>query len=311
MTAVPTLYSICFDYIKTHTQDLTCLDGVPYKSIVENIIKYLFTSDALLNSSVLSVIPHSHSKALRSANFVWTQLVFEKLTFSIHPMLTTMSHNFPKFITHLKMGATDLCDDDMYLLGGFTNLMVLDLKENQNISDRAVSYITTMALNISNSRGLPYLEKLYFDRVKGITDKSLKFFGKMIYLSFVSLTGTQITPHVAKAYLSSQGYQIANSHINSHFEPTNKSMKNFKLYSFIEKKSYEHQIPQGRIMYKSIDNTSNSLTLLEFTKKITHAIIRSKKNISPKPEPKIVKKQRLNTNDFLAMIESEVARDDD
>lgn len=309
MSTVPTLYSICFDYIKTHSEDLTCLDGVPFKSTVENIVKYLFTSDAPLNSSVLSVIPQTHSKALRSANFVWTQLVFEKLLFSIHPMLKTVSRDFPKFITHLKMGATDLCDDDIFLLSGFTNLMVLDLKNNQNITDRTVSYITTMALNISGGRGLPYLEKLYFDHVRGITDKSLKFFGKMIYLSFVSLTGTQITPHVARAYLEAQGYHFSNTHIRSHFD--GKSTKNYKLYSFIEKKSYEHQIPQGRIMYKSTEEAPNVLPLLEFSKHITHAISRSKTNVSPKTKPKTVKKQRLNTNDFLAMIESEISRDDD
>lgn len=311
MTAVPTLYLICFNYIKTHSEDLTCLDGVPFKPTVENILKYLFTSDAPLNSSILSVIPQSHSKALRSANFVWTQLIFEKLVFSIHPMLITVSLDFPKFITHLKMGATDLCDDDMYMLSGFTNLQVLDLNENQNITDRTVSYITTMALNISTGRGLPYLEKLYLDRVKGITDKSLKFFGKMNYLSFLSLTGTRITPHVAKAYLTAQGYQIANSHIKAHFEDNNKVTKNYKLYSYIEKKSYEHIIPHGRIMYKSTDGSANTPLLLEFSKRITHAAIRSKNKIPPKVEPKIVKKQRLTTNDFLAMIESEVSRDDD
>ncbi|KAG2207922.1 hypothetical protein INT47_010906 [Mucor saturninus] len=308
MSTVPTLYSICFDYIKTHSEDLTCLDGVPFKPVVENIVKYLFTSDAPLNSSVLSVIPQSHSKALRASNSVWTQVVFEKLRFSIQPMLKAMSHDFPKFITHLKMGATDLCDDDVFLLSGFTNLMVLDLKGNQNITDRTVSYITTMALNISGGRGLPYLEKLYFDHVKGITDKSLKFFGKMLYLSFLSLTGTHITPHVAKAYLKAQGYQMLDSHIKSHFNEN--STKNYKLYSFIERKSFEHQIHPKRNRYMPAEETAN-LSLLEFSKNITHATLRSKTHAPVKPKPKAAKRQKLNANDFLAMMESELSRDDD
>ncbi|KAI9267267.1 hypothetical protein EDC94DRAFT_499280, partial [Helicostylum pulchrum] len=206
---VPTLYSICFDYIKVHTEEIVSLDGIPYKPVVENLIDFLVTSEVPLNSSILSVISDSHSKSLRSANSRWTQLNYDSKINSVYPELKAISLKFPKFITHLKIGKTDLEDNDIFLLSNFTNLKVLDFQQNQNITDRTVSYITTMSLNISNGRGLPYLEELYFDHVRGITDKSLKFFAKMTGLCYLSLSGTQVTKEVAETYLTSQGYRIS------------------------------------------------------------------------------------------------------
>lgn len=308
MSIVPTLHSICFDFIKTHSEDLISLEGIPYKPIVQNLIEYLFTSDIPINESILSVITHSHSKALRSANLPWTRLNYEMHTFSIYPRLQALSQYFPKFITHLKIGLTDLCDNDIHLLSGFTNLKVLDFAYNQNITDRTVSYITTMALNISNGKGLPYLEELYFDHVKGITDKSLKFFGKLIYLCHVSLSGTGVTTDVAKTYLASHGYQLIHSCLTSPWSIYPSQITDQKMYLFIEKKSLQYHTPVGRIKYKATDLTVDPKTpSLIFRRKLTRASFNKK--IPKIEEKKPIKKQRLNTNDFLAMFETEIAND--
>lgn len=322
ITSFPSLHSICFDYIKNHTEDLASLDGVPYKPVVEGLIKYLFTSQIPLNSTVLSVIAHSHSKALRSANFSWTQLVFQTTTQSVYPMLKMISSQFPKFITHLKIGTTDLCDDDIYLLSGFTNLRVLDLKDNQNITDRAVSYLSGIATNISNGRGFPYLEELYLDRVKGVTDKCLKFIGKLVSLSYISLTGTQITSEVATKFLASRGFVTVNKLRRPYFKDQLESadlIKFNKLYLFVEESSYKYSIPAGRKLFKLSEKQVGTLLPLDFTRKVTHESITkvnssNTKVIGKRPQAKQnnnVKRQRgYTTNDFLAMVESELADDD-
>jgi hypothetical protein len=330
-TTCPTLHSICFDYIKNHTEDLTSLDGVPYKPVVENLVKYLFTFNIPLNSTVLSIIAHSHSKAIRSANLPWTQFVFQTTTQSVHPMLKMISSHFPKFITHLRIGTTDLCDNDMYLLMGFTNLRVLDLKDNQNITDRGVSYLSGLALtNVSNGQGFPYLEEIYLDRIKGVTDKSLKFIGKLTSLSYVSLTGTQITSEVAIRFLTSRGFEGATKHKKSQFfqdqVDSGSALVNYKFYLFVEQSSYKYPIPAGRKFFKlSEKHVDNSCPALEFSRKVMHASIThvdniptvngkrrpptaSKANNSRNKKPKA--NNNATTNDFLAMFESELGDDD-
>jgi hypothetical protein len=325
MTAtVPTLYSICFDYIKIHTEDIISLDGVPYKSTVENLVDYLFRSGTPLNMSILSVISESHSKALRVAKLPWTQLAYRTLNSSILPMLTAVASNFPKFITHLKLGTTDLCDEDIILFKDFSNLIVLDLNENQNITDRAISYLSTLVLNISYGNGLPYLDELYLDSVKGITDKSLKFIGKMHTLSYVSLTSTHVTSEVATTYLCSKGFQTVKTYRKPYFQdnaPDTNILINLKLYLFVQKISNGYPLPhggRGRKPFRLIDKQIETYPPLDFTRNLTHAMLRTNRNHIPlknKTSPQQhqnVKRQKIlgaTTNDFLAMFESEIADD--
>ncbi|KAG2237376.1 hypothetical protein INT48_009504 [Thamnidium elegans] len=304
MSAVSTLYSICFNYIKDHTEDIVSLDGIPFKPVVENLIHYLVTSDVPLNSSILSVISHSHSKSLRSANLRWTQLNFDGKINSIYPLLKAISFKFPKFITHLKIGKTDLEDNDIFLLSNFTNLKVLDFQKNQNITDRTVSYITTMSLNTSNGRGLPYLEELYFDHVRGITDKSLKFFAKMTGLCYLSLSGTQVTKEVAETYLTSHGYRISPP------RPQDDIIGRFpdmKMHSFIELLPDDFVYTGIRTKHVRSTFDTHHTPLLEFKRDLTRPIL--KKEPSKAPEKRPIKRQRLIATDFLAMVESELAND--
>lgn len=304
MTVIPTLYSICFDYIKVHTEEIVSLDGIPFKPVVENLIHYLIESEVPLNSSILSVISDSHSKSLRSADLRYTRLNFDLYVASVYPVLKVVSLRFPRFITHLKIGKTDLEDNDIFLLSNFTNLKVLDFEQNQNITDRAVSYIATMSLNTSNGRGLPYLEKLYFDQVTGITDKSLKFFAKMTGLCYLSLSGTQVTKEVAETYLTSQGYQISSP------RPRDDLLNRFthmNMLSFIQSLSDNFVPVSMRARYiRSYIDTSQIL-LLEFKRGLTRHVIKKE---SPKaPEERPIKRQRLIATDFLALVESELAND--
>ncbi|GAA5815110.1 hypothetical protein MFLAVUS_008616 [Mucor flavus] len=304
MTVIPTLYSICFDYIKVHTEEIVSLDGIPFKPVVENLIHYLVESEVPLNSSILSVISDSHSKSLRSVDLRFTRLNFDAKVNSVYPALKAVSLKFPKFITCLKIGKTDLEDNDIFLLSNFTNLKVLDFEQNQNITDRTVSYIATMSLNTSNGRGLPYLEELYFDYVRGITDKSLKFFAKMTGLRYLSLSGTQVTKEVAETYLTSQGYQI------SSLRPQDDMLNRFthmNMLSFVESLSDDF-VPVGmRTRYiRSFIDTSQ-IPLLEFKRDLTRPVI--KKELPKAPEKRPIKRQRLIATDFLALVESELAND--
>lgn len=307
MSTVPTLYSICFDYIKNHTEELVSLEGVPYKPTIEHILKHVFTSaDVPLNKSILTVVPQAHAKALRTAHLAWTRIMLQSLTCSVHPRLMTLSRDFPHFITHLKMGATDICDNDIHLLATMTNLLVLDLSDNQNITDRTVSYITTLSL-----RRLVHLKELYFNNVKGITDKSLKFIGKLDALQKIYLTGTHVTESVAKTYLSSNGYTLYTKPRIPYFTER-LSRTNFKMHQFIEKCSCEYPIPTHRKMHDHAVNyySSKDAVLLDFWRSET--IIPVKRNhVSTKaspPPPRYAKRPKVG--DFLAMIQHELESDE-
>ncbi|KAI9362702.1 hypothetical protein BD770DRAFT_381605 [Pilaira anomala] len=309
MSTVPTLYSICFDYIRTHTGEITSLEGIPFNPIIENLIEYLFTSKIQLNQSILSVIPHSHSKALRTANLIWTRLSFNTPDLIMFSVLKTIKRDMPRFITHLNIGATDLCDDDIYLLSGCTNLKALCFEFNQNITDRTVSYIATMTLNISNGRGLPYLEELNFNHVKGITDKSLKFFGKMKYISCLFLSGTQVTADVAKAYLVSQGFQFTPLLVSHWPLPGGPIVSNIKLEELITYVSFMDSVPTiNRKVFQTNHSKSIDIERLAF-KRASLASTKKRTSSNPIEEKRPFKQQRMVINDFYNMVEAEFADD--
>ncbi|KAI8639735.1 hypothetical protein BD408DRAFT_325877, partial [Parasitella parasitica] len=204
---LPSLYSICFDYITNHTEDVVSLDGIPFRPVVENILQHLFTTNTPLNSSILCAIADSHSKELRTAQFTWTSVLLSKAANrSAVPALTAISKHFPKFITCLKLGQSNLGDQDILLLRGFTNLKTLHLGNNPNITDRGVLYLASIT-SAAPSIGLPYLEDLYLSDLPGITDKSLKFIGKISTLLYVDISNTNITEVVALRFLHKMCYK--------------------------------------------------------------------------------------------------------
>ena len=303
MFVVPSLYTICFDYIKTHSEELVSLEGVPYKPTVENLVKYLFTSNVALNSSILSIVSNSHSKVLREAQYAWTRIAFQSLSCSVYPRLRTLSEQFPNFITHLKMGATDLCDIDINLLTSLSNLRVLDLSENQNLSDRAVSYITIMALDTVGGRGLRNLEELYLENVIKITDKSLKYLAKLENLTQVNLTGTKVTPDVCKPYLLSKGFKLSTKPNIPYFNDRVCKI-NFKLHQYIELCSCRYHIPPDRKMHDySIKRTSQ--VPLKFSRNISAYNSERKRKLALQAAQVQRPAKRPKASDFIAMIEKD------
>lgn len=309
---VPSLYTICFDYIKNHTEALVSLEGVPYKPTVENLLKHVFTSDVPLTTSFLTVVAQAHGKALRAAHLAWTRIMFQSLPCSVYPRLMTLSRDFPHFITHLKMGSTDVCDDDIYLLARMTNLMVLDLSNNQNMTDRTVASIATL----QQQQDLIHLKELYFDNVKGITDKSLKFIGKLDALQKVYLTGTRVTESVAKTYLSSKGYSCDIKPRVPYFTER-LSRTNFKMHQFIERCSCEYPIPpinnnKRRMHDYSVKYTSSPRAddaRLDFWRNevAAAAVIPIKRKVPTTKAPQNAKRPKVG--DFLAMMQHELESD--
>ncbi|KAL9540577.1 hypothetical protein PS6_010696 [Mucor atramentarius] len=254
----PSLFSICFDYIKEHTEDIVSLEGIPFNPVVENLIQYLFTSDTPLNSSILSVIAESHSKELREAQLTWSSLLLSKAANrSAVPALTAISKHFPKFITCLKLGQSNINDQDIFLLRGFTNLKTLHLGKNSNITDRGILYLTSI-ISAAPSIGLPYLEDLHLNDLPGITDKSLKFIGKI--------------PTLVMAFQYDQG-----------------------------------QVPKP-LTVETLPNSSQPI--LHFSRILTKNTAVVKEETPPIRKKPIAKKQKLTTNDYLAMFEQEIADDD-
>ncbi|KAF1800149.1 hypothetical protein V8B55DRAFT_1544870 [Mucor lusitanicus] len=308
----PSLFSICFDYIKEHTQDIVSLEGIPFNPVVKNLIQHLFTSDTPINSSILSVIAESHSKELRKAQLTWSSLLLSKAANrSAVPALTAISKHFPKFITCLKLGQSNISDQDIFLLRGFTNLKTLHLGKNPNITDRGVLLLTSI-ISAAPSIGLPYLEDLHLCDLPGITDKSLKFIGKIPTLVYLDISHTNITELVALRYLSKMGYKritecITPFEIKSAFD----IFANSKFYWFIKNLAYQYD--QGQVPRPlTVENLPNSSQpILHFSRLLTkHADVCEDKKKPPAESRPPAKKQRLTTSDYLAMFEQEIADDD-
>lgn len=306
----PSLYSICLDYIKEHTEDIASLVGIPFSPVVEDIIHHLFTTDTPLNSSILSVIADSHSKELREAQLTWSSLLLSKAAArTAAPALIAISKHFPKFITCLKLGQSNLGDQDILLLRGFTNLKTLHLGKNPNITDRGILYLTSI-ISAAPSIGLPFLEDLHLSDLPGVTDKSLKFIGKIPTLRYIDISNTNITEFVAIQFLSKVGYKRITERITPfEIKYAFDINANTKFYWFIKTMSYQYD--EGQVQRSlTVENMPNvSQPTLHFSRTITNgsAVVKVKPPIKKAP---VAKKRRLNTNDFLAMFEKEIADDD-
>ncbi|KAI8359084.1 hypothetical protein EDC96DRAFT_426234, partial [Choanephora cucurbitarum] len=201
---VPSLYSICLNYVKDHTEAISSLENIPF-DIVHTVLKHLFTTSASLNTNILSLSSLNCSDELRKLDVPWTRLVLSRAAIgsSALPGLMVISEKFPRFITCLQLGRSGLGDDDLYLLRTMTNLQVLDLSHNPNITDRGASYLVNMA-TLPSPHGMHYLEEVYLTDLPDLTDKCLKHIIKL-NVSYLDLSRTGITEEVAIHFLTRRG----------------------------------------------------------------------------------------------------------
>ncbi|KAI7907387.1 uncharacterized protein BX663DRAFT_466022 [Cokeromyces recurvatus] len=238
--SVSTLYTICFNYIKNHTKDISSLEGIPFSPVVESLLDFLFKSKIPLNSSILSIISQSHAQELRKADLDWTYLnLSQAFTISAIASLKTVSDCFPKFITCLNLSNCHIQDTHIPLLRAFINLKILDLTDNVDITDHTMIHIANMAThNIINKDtfiGLPFLEEIYLTRLPLITDKSLKYIPKVTNLLFIDLSYTNVIQEVACHYLSIKGFKrISSLRENKVACYQTKIRQNPKLHEFIK-----------------------------------------------------------------------------
>lgn len=301
----PTLYSICFNYLKDHTEDITSLVGVPFSPIIENILDYLFSSDVALNTSILSVIAESHSKELRKTNSYQTSITLEKAAVkSAIPSLIVISTFFPKFITSLDLKHCNLFNNDLLLLRGFSNLQTLDLSYNNQITDAGVTLIENIATSV-NTGGMPYLENLRLCQLKYVTDKSLKFIAKISTLICVDISDTSIIAEVATRFLATKGYKPMSTLFNGFSKK-----ENLKLHVFIKKLSFSYDEGQQLLYHPPFTSHTNKSGLqkeLCFRREIPSHTSTNAPPAKSFPLENIVKKRRLNTTmDYFKMVENEL-----
>ncbi|KAI8876806.1 hypothetical protein K501DRAFT_141834, partial [Backusella circina FSU 941] len=200
------LYDICFNYLKEHTEDITDLTGIPFDPVVKDLVSSLFLSEkSKLNNSILAVVGKSHGAYLRKLKAGWTAIDLVKGTSegSELPTLVYLSKNFPKYVTRLCLSYSDIQDDDILLLNGFTYLISLNMDCSPNITDSSITYLTRM----NENNNLPFLESIFMANNKQITDRSLRYIARMKTVCFVNLSNTGVTTEIAMMYLSKQGFQ--------------------------------------------------------------------------------------------------------
>jgi hypothetical protein len=327
MPVIP-LYHICFNYIKDHTEDITSLEGVPFHPTVENLLEHLFKSDIPLQSSILSVIADSHSKELREADLPWTRVSLTGIIRPPAPALKAVSRHFPRFITCLDAELSFLCDDDIRLLGGLSNLKSLRLGRNPNITDRGISYIANVATS-ALPLGMPFLGDLHLNNLPYVTDKSLKYIGQLSTLTYIDISDTDIIKEVALKYLPTKGFKQVPRRANP-FElefvaapgtslEDKRSETNVVFHCLIKEIATKYESGDYANTYIPFreDNsgrTSTQSTLcfsrLNDTRLLTKAKKRSAEPMSSNRRRLTIRNQKLTTDDFLAMFENEMANDD-
>ncbi|KAI8058919.1 uncharacterized protein B0P05DRAFT_445033, partial [Gilbertella persicaria] len=199
---IPSLYAICLDYLKHHSELISSFENVPFQPIVYTVLEHVFTSTLPLNTNLLGAVSR-FGHELRQLDTPWTRLVLSRAATgrSALPSLIATSQLCPQFITCLKLGSCGLRDQDLYRLKEFAHLQVLDVGHNPLITDRGVSYIVTMA-----TLGIHGLQDLYLSHLPGVTDKSLKYVGQLESLVYLDLSKTDVTEQVATTYLTMQGF---------------------------------------------------------------------------------------------------------
>ncbi|KAI9485813.1 MAG: hypothetical protein EXX96DRAFT_20987 [Benjaminiella poitrasii] len=307
---VSTLYTICFDYIKNHTNELTSLEGIPFIPVIENLLDFFFQSDTSLNSAFLSLISQSHAKELRTAHLDWTYI-----SLSSQPVtsLKVLSACFPKFITYLNLSSCNLQDAHVPLLRTFTNLKVLDLAENVDMTDRTMIHIANLASS-TTAIGLPFLEEVYLTCLRLITDKSLKYIPKLPNLLLIELSQTGVIDEVACHFLTNKGFKQNDSCDKTTYYQIMKKRPNInpKLHEFIKKISVDFSvsIEQQRMTAVKNDTIPRKLCFVRDKNRHLPPIARvEQKPVLPRKKVNI-KKRKLTINDFLSSFEAEAANDD-
>lgn len=326
---VKSLYQICFDYIKEHTKDIASLEGVPFYPIVQSLLEHIFRSSIPLNSSILSIIADSYSKELRETNIPWGCVSLTNVMKPITPSLKAISLHFPRFITHLNIERSGLMDDHIHLLGNLSNLKSLRLGWNSSITDRGISYIA----NIANSplpRGMHFLQELHLNDLPHVTDKSLKYIGQLDMLIYIDISHTDIIKEVALKYLPTKGFkrvpkqaENVNACAPHRLSEFNRTIElETKLQDLIQLLALKYQngsYGNSSIPFRKFNfDTTNTQTILCFSRiRATNdsRLVTTAKKRSAKPMPNsrkrvAIRNQKRTTDDFLAMLENEMADDD-
>jgi hypothetical protein len=317
---VLSLYQICFNYIKEHTEDITSLEGVPFYPTVEALLEHVLKSGISLHPRILSVIADSHSKELRDADLPWTYVYLKGLIRPAVPSLKVISRHFPRFITCLCSDASILCDDDIRLLSSMSNLKRLFLTESTRITDRGVAYIANIATAPSPG-GMPFLEDLQLTRLPYVTDKSLKYIGQINSLTYIDISATDIIEEVALKYLPTKGF----NRVPKRLYPTKAersdtecksdaiALKNFRYFITTLARAYDDE--RRTSLFPRVDfNNACRQTILCFSRLVTPNDTEKKRSAGLIPgnnRKKLTIRNQKPTNDFLTVFENEMASDDD
>ncbi|KAI8390280.1 hypothetical protein BD560DRAFT_380514 [Blakeslea trispora] len=273
---VSSLYSICLNYLKDHTEAISSLENIPFEPVVYSVLEHVFNRSLPLNINILSVCSSTFPHELRRLNTPWTRLVLSRAAMGLSalPSLRMISEKFPCFITCLQLGRSGLGDDDLYLLRTMTNLQVLDLGQNPNITDRGVSYLVNMA-TLASPYGMHHLEEVHLTDLPDLTDKCLKYIIKL-NVSYLNLSRTGITEEVAVHFLTRRG-------------------------------GYRKLAPIPSLRAQALFAPGTNRKLHWFIKHISHIYDIGPLPLRPSDAPnKLIKKQRPTTTDYLTMFEKEI-----
>jgi hypothetical protein len=308
------LYDICFNYLKEHTEDITDLIGIPFDPVVKDLVSSLFVSETpKLNSSILSVVGKCHGAYLRKLKPEWTTVDLFKGTLegSELPTLVYLSKSFPKYVTRLCVSYSDIQDDDILLLNSFTHLTSLNMDYSPNITDTCITYVARM----NENNNLPFLESIFLANNKQITDRSLRYIARMKTLCFVNLSNTGVTPEIAMRYLSKQGLQHTKFKTQVWLderakmsEVLHRAIKNWVQNTQPDRNkrlshwSYPKEIDNGLYFRRSHNNKSNTSVQQPAEREK-----RKEENFTDKTTSKMNnKKSKLNSMDYLSMIEADL-----
>ncbi|KAG1441186.1 hypothetical protein G6F56_011599 [Rhizopus delemar] len=198
----PSLYSICLHYIVENNNELTSLEGVPFKPFVQDILQGLFHSEKPLDKSTLSLIGKAHGSQLSQVRHGWTSVSLSLLTPANSGRLAFqfLSNELSSFIVSLDLSNTDVSDEQIHLLKHFSHLQTLDLSRLIFLTDIGLLYLSLLKL--------PLLKRLELADNRGITDKSLSYLSSLD-LDSIDLSNTLILEKVADIYLARFGFSQA------------------------------------------------------------------------------------------------------
>jgi hypothetical protein len=302
------LYSICLQYIVENNQELTTLENVPFKPFVQDIINGIFQSEKPFEKSTLSLIGKAHGQHLfKQVHPTFTCICLSQLCpiGSSVVALKFLSSNFPEIITQLDLSHTDIGDRHIPLLNGFKYLQILDLCNMELLSDVGISHLS--AMNTTATNRLPFLKELYLADNDSITDKVLKYIGKMETLNYIDLTNTSVTEEVAIIYLKTLGFVQTSKRKAVDWPPLC-----LKLHRDIRNMLIDNGEFIKRCKTVQARQLGNGKTLCferEYDKNNRNEIQKRKNSLSDRTDKKKRVNQSSTIDDYLTLIKNEFMND--